>query len=532
MAYITMIEASIKLGISMELLDYFTTRCPKSGQTNILQFNTNADGLKLINETDITAYRDYLNAPWPKPPKGTRPHIPDAIKEDIKKESSYSCAICGNMNHGEIAHIEPVAETMNNSPDNLIYLCPNHHTQYDYGHKIASNIQLAEIKAAKLMKRNSRKRMMQNEHNATKALTLLMNQISKIQKNLETEDATGIRHQILTTEAQNLFKLVPQLTQTAEEQAGKDKEFNKIEQIIISSALTLNEIATSIVGATDTNRVSQMIVSAAEKVKEILIDIDDIPCPHCGGNGQTGLVGDLCSYCTGSCLITKDQANNYDPQRIDEVNCPHCNGRGTTGLRSNFCAYCGGSCVVSTLDEEDYDLSEIDEEPCPRCDGSGQYGFQGELCPYCYGDQMVTHVKASNYDENSIDQVNCPHCTGRGILGWNSIVCAFCNGSMLISSEDAVMYDPDEVDQVSCPHCGGSGQVGINSSTCPYCEGDCVMNRDKHDNYDIEELDEVDCPHCSGRGTTGLVGDICKACDGKTTVSREFKEAYNEKYGR
>ena len=42
------------------------------------------------------------------------------------------------MDSGEVAHIDAVADTLNNSPDNLIYLCPNHHTKYDLGYKPSS----------------------------------------------------------------------------------------------------------------------------------------------------------------------------------------------------------------------------------------------------------------------------------------------------------------------------------------------------------------------------------------------------------
>lgn len=53
-----------------------------------------------------------------------RPAIPKAIKEEVMKEYSYMCAICGKGNP-QLHHID--GENMNNVAMNLIPLCPNHH---------------------------------------------------------------------------------------------------------------------------------------------------------------------------------------------------------------------------------------------------------------------------------------------------------------------------------------------------------------------------------------------------------------------
>ena len=69
-----------------------------------------------------------------------------------------------------MAHIEAVAETLNNSSDNLIFLCPNHHTKYDLGFKPSSNITLEVVRAAKFVKRSTRQRVLRHEANAIKLL--------------------------------------------------------------------------------------------------------------------------------------------------------------------------------------------------------------------------------------------------------------------------------------------------------------------------------------------------------------------------
>ena len=91
----------------------------------------------MYDDVSLVKFNNYLNKPWTMPEKAKRPAIPEPIKKDIKEESHHSCAICGHMENGEVPHIEPVCKTLNNSPDNLIYLCPNHHKKYDYGYTLS-----------------------------------------------------------------------------------------------------------------------------------------------------------------------------------------------------------------------------------------------------------------------------------------------------------------------------------------------------------------------------------------------------------
>jgi len=61
---------------------------------------------------------------------GERPNIPEKIKRQLRKESSFGCAICGNpliVYH----HIIPLKEQIHNNPKHMITLCRNCHELAD-----------------------------------------------------------------------------------------------------------------------------------------------------------------------------------------------------------------------------------------------------------------------------------------------------------------------------------------------------------------------------------------------------------------
>ncbi len=61
----------------------------------------------------------------------SRPAIPAATKRRVKVEAGHRCAVCGETNSLEIAHIRTWARSRDHSPENLICLCANCHTRAD-----------------------------------------------------------------------------------------------------------------------------------------------------------------------------------------------------------------------------------------------------------------------------------------------------------------------------------------------------------------------------------------------------------------
>jgi hypothetical protein len=392
MPLLTISESAIESGFSVELLEALMKRCPKPGDDRVLAAKRMDDTI-YIDDRELQGYLIYLREPWPLPAKGKRPRIPDPIARDVREECHHACAICGDMNNGELAHIDAVADTLNNSPDNLILLCPNHHTEYDYGHRPSTNVKREVVLAAKEIKRASRRRMLRFEGNVAGTLRVVLRQVSTLQSTLQAEPDAQLR-EAYVTELQALIEALPSISHSAQEAASRDAEF-AVEQ----SALV--ELAPKLVAATQgaalDPRGTQATASSVVSLSRSIVHLDEVSCPHCDGRGTTGLMGRLCAYCGGDQVVTEAAAARYAPDSIDEVPCPHCEGRGTIGLMSTVCRYCGGDTVVSQARADRYDPDTIDEVPCPRCEGRGTIGLASTVCRLCRGDTVVSSATASEF---------------------------------------------------------------------------------------------------------------------------------------
>lgn len=61
----------------------------------------------------------------------------DTIRERILERDRRACQHCGNMDDLTVHHIQPWAETRDNSPSNLITLCRSCHSRVHYPDKLA-----------------------------------------------------------------------------------------------------------------------------------------------------------------------------------------------------------------------------------------------------------------------------------------------------------------------------------------------------------------------------------------------------------
>jgi hypothetical protein len=210
MAKLTLPEAAIESGFSVELIERLLVDCPQSGEERTLPCSADS-GIPYVEQRALQAYLRYLRAPWPLPAKGSRPHIPSYIRDDIRAEPQHGCTICGSMDNGEIAHIDPVAETRNNSPDNLILLCPNHHSKYDYGYVPASNVTKDVLLAAKEVRRASRRRMLRSEGNVLGLLHTLLQMLEQAEVKVAEAATDPLLRETYSAQAQSLVHELPEL---------------------------------------------------------------------------------------------------------------------------------------------------------------------------------------------------------------------------------------------------------------------------------------------------------------------------------
>jgi DnaJ-class molecular chaperone len=515
-ADLPLIDAAIKTGLSCEFLTDATARAMKYKHTRKLKGGQVA-GEIVIDDLDLTDYLAYLNEPWPKPTNALRPSIPAAVRRDVESECHFECAICGLKDNGELAHVDAVADTANNSPDNLVLLCPNHHTKYDLGHKPASNLTIKEVQWVKAVQRMARRRMLRYEHNARLALKTVLEDVRRIQKELARVDDAGQSAlvQALETESRQLVDQLPARVAAAQAAASSDQEY-KSTALNLQSVAELSQAIQQAEKASSTEE-RRARTRAVVELTPAVFDDEEVECPHCAGSGHLGLFGDLCSYCDGSAFISPEQAGTYDPDALDEVLCPRCEGSGQLGLDGHICSYCRGRTVVSKNEAESFDPDDTGDVECPHCEGRGQTGIAGSLCRFCRGRREVSEEDAAAYDPDEFDEVTCPHCRGNLVTGLGGDVCAYCDGDGVVSSASASGYDPDSF-RVACPHCRGNGTIGLSGDYCSFCNGAQQIRPEQADSYDRSAIDEEPCPPCFGRGMD-REGNICRLCQGSSIVT-------------
>jgi hypothetical protein len=326
MALLSLVESAYKVGWSIELLEKLTARGPKRGEDRKRLPSVMVRGERMIESDDLDAYVIYLAQPWPRASTGKGPHIPVAIKTDVKRECHLACAICGLQESGELAHIEAVATTDNNSPDNLLLLCPNHHTKFDGVHRLKRNVTLEDARAAKAWKRASRRRMLLHESNSRRAMSTLLARVEKLEQLLEAAP-TPTMALAVGTELRFTLSQVSDTFARAEAAAAADEHYDAAANAPYLASTAFRAAASAAASGRRMND-SQVGTAVSEllSVGQAFRMPDETQCPHCDGRGQTGLVGDLCAYCQGSTVVSHAKETAYDPDDLDEVPCPHCDG--------------------------------------------------------------------------------------------------------------------------------------------------------------------------------------------------------------
>jgi hypothetical protein len=240
--------------------------------------------------------------------------VPDPVKADVQDESFFECAVCADP-RTEVAHLVAVSETLNNSPDNLLLLCPNHHTTFDAGCCRSKDLSLETALAVKAVKRATRRRMLQREHNAVLVLSAVIGRIQSLQASLGgARDQGGALVQAVGAELDRLLKELPRAYSAAEAAAGRDSSYDA------GTAFTPNaEFRAAAASAAQprplrgkARKAAVDRVIAARPALSLAVDPD---CPHCDGSGQVGLIDSPCPYCNGRAAVTAERSPPTTPRR-------------------------------------------------------------------------------------------------------------------------------------------------------------------------------------------------------------------------
>lgn len=501
---LTEIEAAIRVKMSPALLRWFTSHAPKHKSTRKLLF-TEKDGEYFYDSDELDAFDGFLNEPWPCPPKQTRPTIPAGIEREIKMEAHYKCAFCEYQAHGEGAHIEPVAKTKCNHPHNLIWSCPNHHTEYDHGLKVVSELTEEEVKVVKKMLLDTQLRHWRIELREVDTILTLISEMEAVLGYLRDPKFAKIKEGLLA-QARGIVASVNAAA------SKKDADGQKKGKTPAHYEAFLKKIGEITKTESVKNSVEDVLEDVSEATEEYLKEEELSKCPLCHGRGEHNEF--RCPICEGEGTVRTEHLNAIDLRPYEQEKCPLCEGSGEHNLYR--CPVCSGVGTVDVCARDLIDLKPYEQEDCPLCEGSGEHNR--DTCPVCSGVGTVD-IRARDFiDLKDYEQEECPLCEGSGKHRRNE--CPACFGLGHVDAAALNVIDLTVYASRECPLCTGSGDHRGN--TCPVCDGEGEVDAFVDDNIDLSQFGAVECPLCDGE--TEFKGETCPLCEGEGNVERRVAE--------
>jgi len=498
---LTEIEAAIRVRMSPKLLRWFTSHAPKHGDTRKLPFEDEG-GEYFYDSQKLDDFDAYLKGKWNKPSGSQRPHVPQAIKDEIIIESDHKCAFCQYIAGGEGAHIDSVSVSCCNHPHNLIWTCPNHHQQYDNGLKVETLLTPVQVHLVKGMLLDTRLRTWRAERRLVNSIVSLIADLEKLRGYLSDPDLLAVRNTI-KSQARTVVSYV-------QAEAAKKPDKRTLETPPASGAYDIFIKKIGALKPATSKSIEEIVDDVTEAKDAYLIEEGLTMCPLCEGSGTHRYRE--CPVCEGAGAINKEFSDHIDLADYEEVDCPLCEGSG----RRNFmdCVVCGGEKTMDRETANRVDMRDYEEVDCPLCDGSGSH--RHSECPVCGGDKTMDREVANTVDLRAYEEVDCPLCDGSGRHKYEE--CPVCEGQKTMKRETATGVDLRDYEQVDCPLCEGSGRH--KHEECPVCEGEKTMNRETSARVDLRDYEEVDCPLCEGSGS--YKHNECPACGGEKTMNREM----------
>jgi len=456
-------EAAARVGLSPRLLRWCTTHAPKRGISRKLEIAKSEKGAVFFEEEELLGFNDWLKSPWPHK-KGDRPRIPDGIRAEIKTEANGACAIC--QSHGdtcEAAHLDPVSKSKNNHPENLLWLCSNHHTAYDDGLFGPDEENGDFVRSFKIALHRHKKMLWVMQDEVSRKLFLCLDDCDRLAKQLGGAK-TPEQVKAIETIARNTLNLIPTLAPVSR----RDPYYPAYEAIS-------PRLSSLRAGGKKSPVISARLREAQRIHKDYVAALGFVPCPLCNAKGIYD--GSDCPVCGGDREIDEKISDRVDVRLYENVECPLCNGRGV--FDGADCPECGGDGELQRRFADQVDLNQYKAVKCPLCKGRGK--FDGDDCPECAGDGEMPRHAANEVDVSRYEKVECPLCKGRGTFDGDD--CPPCGGDGEMPRHAADEVDVSQYKKVKCPLCKGRGR--FDGDDCPLCGGDGEIPRHAADQVDL-----------------------------------------------
>ncbi len=163
--FVTPSQAALHLGITSELLFFYTSRSfqKRLGENRRLPtYEIEGSTRFLVSELD--AFDRYLSEPWAEVGEA-RHDPPQKVLAYLHAESGGCCMRCGSGVAVETAHIDPWASSRSNHHHNLLRICSACHSEHDAHHSLSTE-ELRKLKASGIdrLRANLRSRLNLQPH--------------------------------------------------------------------------------------------------------------------------------------------------------------------------------------------------------------------------------------------------------------------------------------------------------------------------------------------------------------------------------
>ena len=489
-------EAAAVTAMSPTLLKWLTSYAPKHGSKRKLTVARQEDGVTYFERDEVVAFDAWLKQPWPRK-NGARPNIPSAIRDEVRIEANGACAICQQHKGScEAAHLDPVAKSDNNHPENLLWLCSNHHTVYDKGLFGPDKENAAFVAAFKQALTRHKVQLWRMQHRlSVKAITLLETCVLMNEQLQRATTKTQIK--AIKDIARKTLDAIPVLAPVSDEDPKKSDhdalavEFAQLRSDKVPVAKRLR----------NAGRVREKFVAAYSYVE----------CPVCDATGRHD--GQDCPVCLGDRQVEKSDVRRIDLDQYRKVECPLCEGDGEHDHEP--CPACGGEGSMDKRYADYVDTRDYETVDCPLCEGKATYN--GDDCPACRGEGEMARQQSNNIDLCQYDEVDCPLCEGKG--RWDGEDCPECRGYRQMQRRFADEVNIRGYEMVECSLCNGKGRH--RGEDCPVCNAEREISRHARDGVDLREYQLVSCPVCAGHRRKV---DDCNACHGEGEMERRFAD--------